>query len=483
MRNIKNIFFTALLVLYFSFGFSGEALAGGTLSASDCSNNCQNIINAALSTGGTTYLQAGTYVISSNINITVDGTTLTGDNSAVIKLINNANWPADENGGMIQAKSGVNDVRITGFEIDGNGPNNTTSGGISTVCGKYYYTMIYFKGGSGIEVDNMKLHDNWNDILKLSQCNDVKFHDNIVRSPGHDIVYASRSEDIRIYNNYMRIYCNSGARGYYVDNFYVYNNDIARESAGANAAIELQGGAPDGGASQVYVCDNIYGSLKCIYDLENGVCWPGLPPNAPFDGVIHTEGCSGSYSPIPNGSSAGGSGSAGGAGSSTPGYSTNFESGLPDGASGNSNSPGSSEYSIDPLYEGPGYAPGTATGACTDVDDSAGLVPCGKAINDPETTWSECAPCDACSVVLMTQLVIEFAVKMAGIIATIVIVIAGFMHIVAAGKPKYLSVSNSMIKGAVVGFIIVFTAWLLVDTILTTMGYIDPVDGVWYTVC
>lgn len=124
-----------------------------------------------------------------------------------------------------------------------------------------------------------------------------------------------------------------------------------------------------------------------------------------------------------------------------------------------------------------------ANAACIDTPNSAGLVPCGKSINDPATNWNECDSCGPCSLILMMQLVIEFLVRISGFMATLAIIIGGFVYVIAGGIPNIISKAKSMIKYSLVGFIIILIAWVVIDSILTTMGYIDPMGGVWYTIC
>ncbi len=121
-------------------------------------------------------------------------------------------------------------------------------------------------------------------------------------------------------------------------------------------------------------------------------------------------------------------------------------------------------------------------GACPNIDDTAGLIPCGRNYNDLDTTWDECAPCNLCSVILMSQLIIEFMVKLAGVAAMIAIAIGGFLYMFAAGKQGAIDTAKSMIKYVLIGFIIVFIAWALIDTVLTMFGYIDPIGGEWYEI-
>jgi len=119
--------------------------------------------------------------------------------------------------------------------------------------------------------------------------------------------------------------------------------------------------------------------------------------------------------------------------------------------------------------------------ATCNIKGSGGFIPCGKNCNDPDTAWSEIAPCNFCSLFLMCQLIIEFMVKIAGFAALIAISIGGFMYVFAAGSQSSIEKAKSMIKYTLLGFIIIFIAWAVVDSILATAGYIDPIGGKWYS--
>ncbi len=121
-------------------------------------------------------------------------------------------------------------------------------------------------------------------------------------------------------------------------------------------------------------------------------------------------------------------------------------------------------------------------GLCPTLSGSGGLIPCGKNYNDPDTTWDECEPCDLCSMVLMGQLIIEFLLKIAAVVAVLAIAAGGFLYMFAAGSQGTIDKAKSIIKYVLIGFLIVFIAWALVDTILAMFGYIDPVGGEWYTI-
>lgn len=120
---------------------------------------------------------------------------------------------------------------------------------------------------------------------------------------------------------------------------------------------------------------------------------------------------------------------------------------------------------------------------CDIVPGSAGLIPCGKSMDDPDTGgWNECDACTPCSLILMGQLVIEFLVRISAVLALIAITFAGLLYIFAAGSSGTIEKAKAMIKYTLLGFVLVFIAWAVIDSILMTMGYIDPIDGEWYVI-
>ncbi len=116
------------------------------------------------------------------------------------------------------------------------------------------------------------------------------------------------------------------------------------------------------------------------------------------------------------------------------------------------------------------------------VCTSGGLIPCGRSCDDPTTDWKENNPCTPCSLILMGQLIIEFLVKISAVLALIAITFSGLLYMFAAGSSGAIEKAKSMMKYTLLGFALVFIAWAVVDSILVTMGYIDPIGGEWYVV-
>lgn len=138
---------------------------------------------------------------------------------------------------------------------------------------------------------------------------------------------------------------------------------------------------------------------------------------------------------------------------------------------------------MEGLYGALGSSASSATAACTAVDEPGGLIPCGRNTDSNDTPWNECDKCDLCAIVLMCQLCIEFMVKIAAVAANLAIIVAGLLYVVAASKTNLIAQSKLMLKYTILGFIVVFAAWLIVDALLALFGYIDPMGGEWYTMC
>ena len=131
----------------------------------------------------------------------------------------------------------------------------------------------------------------------------------------------------------------------------------------------------------------------------------------------------------------------------------------------------------------PGAPDPDCTTGCAEVAGSAGLMPCGKSTNDPDTVWNECSPCNLCFMILMGRTIIEFFIKITAIAAILVIIIGGFLYMFAAGNNELLSKAKLAMKYSIFGFITVFISWAIVDSALIVLGYADPMesDG-WYNV-
>ncbi len=89
-----------------------------------------------------------------------------------------------------------------------------------------------------------------------------------------------------------------------------------------------------------------------------------------------------------------------------------------------------------------------------------GLVPCGGA-GQPE--------CNACHIVQLAEKVINFIVTISFVVAALLFAYAGFLFFTGGADPGKITNARSIFTNTIVGIVIILTAWLLVNVILTTL--------------
>lgn len=93
----------------------------------------------------------------------------------------------------------------------------------------------------------------------------------------------------------------------------------------------------------------------------------------------------------------------------------------------------------------------------------ADLVPCGN-YDQPR--------CELGHLFVLILNVYDFLVwKIATPLAILGVVVGGLMLIVSAGDPRLTNLAKRILWGAIIGFVLVFGAWLIIFTLLTTIGY------------
>ncbi len=91
--------------------------------------------------------------------------------------------------------------------------------------------------------------------------------------------------------------------------------------------------------------------------------------------------------------------------------------------------------------------------------------------------------CNFCTFVAMVNNLIDWLVGFLTLAAVLALVFAGFKLVVSAGDQGAMTDAKKMITNIVIGFIIVLSAWLIVDTLMKALISTDPeIDakfGVW----
>ena len=100
------------------------------------------------------------------------------------------------------------------------------------------------------------------------------------------------------------------------------------------------------------------------------------------------------------------------------------------------------------------------------VTKAGGIVPC-----DGVGT-----PCTLCMVFNMLTTIYTDIVLWAAPLAVIALIVAGIMIMVSAGNPNLASTGKTILKAAIIGLILVFCSYMIIDFIVTTL---NPSAGSW----
>ncbi len=101
-------------------------------------------------------------------------------------------------------------------------------------------------------------------------------------------------------------------------------------------------------------------------------------------------------------------------------------------------------------------------------DANAALVTCG-------TGKSMCTLCD---LIAGMNNVIQYLMKIAIGVALLAMAIGGVMYIVSAGDSGLIDQAKSTLKNAAIGFVIIFAAFLIIDTTINYIGSKTNASGV-----
>jgi len=99
----------------------------------------------------------------------------------------------------------------------------------------------------------------------------------------------------------------------------------------------------------------------------------------------------------------------------------------------------------------------------------AGLVPCGVTSDSPlssEKDYNTATECDACHLVQLTQNIIHFLVGLAISISVLMFAWAGILFFTSNASPEKISKGKRIFGQTLVGFLIAFSAWIVVNTLL-----------------
>lgn len=105
------------------------------------------------------------------------------------------------------------------------------------------------------------------------------------------------------------------------------------------------------------------------------------------------------------------------------------------------------------------------------------LMPCTGEESSEASGAEGQTPCTFTHFFVLIQTVVNYLVKIAAIIATIAIVIAGIWLATSGGNESHRSKAQEIIQAALIGLIIVLAAWLIVTAIVFALTDQDGTIG------
>jgi len=102
-----------------------------------------------------------------------------------------------------------------------------------------------------------------------------------------------------------------------------------------------------------------------------------------------------------------------------------------------------------------------------------GLIPCGKSKDIPLAPGESeevRMDCQFCHFFVMFRGILDFILKLVIIIGVLMLTIGGFMFLFAGGSPKTLDLAKRILTSTVIGLVIIFGAWLIINTIFMAIG-------------
>ena len=101
----------------------------------------------------------------------------------------------------------------------------------------------------------------------------------------------------------------------------------------------------------------------------------------------------------------------------------------------------------------------------------------GDLVKDSEGKLGFANPCDMCDLVGLANNIISFAIYLAVIVATIMFIVAGLKYVTAGGDPSKISSAHKIFRNVFIGLVLVLTAWLIIELIMTT--FLKDSFGFW----
>lgn len=119
--------------------------------------------------------------------------------------------------------------------------------------------------------------------------------------------------------------------------------------------------------------------------------------------------------------------------------------------------------------DAPGFDPatGTMTPSSSNSGGTGGLVPCDT-------------NCTLCHLVIGFKNIYEFFLKLLFVATMLAITVSGVFYMVSAGSKTLTEMAKKALTYSLTAFVIGMAGWILINTVMTALGYKHPYGGSWW---
>jgi len=115
---------------------------------------------------------------------------------------------------------------------------------------------------------------------------------------------------------------------------------------------------------------------------------------------------------------------------------------------------------------------------CCPEECPGGIMPCGRDCDDPNTAVVESSPCSFCHILILAKRIIDFFFKKLALpILSLMLVIAGFLFIIAGGVEERIRRARNALKAAIIGLVVSSIGWVFIN-LLVAFGTGETEEGI-----
>lgn len=109
------------------------------------------------------------------------------------------------------------------------------------------------------------------------------------------------------------------------------------------------------------------------------------------------------------------------------------------------------------------------------------IVPCGLSTDNEDTPADETRACGTCDILVLAKNISDFILYyLVPALAALLFVYAGFMILLGGAVPARVQTGKNIFQTTVYGLLIIFTAWLIVNTVLRTVAGDQNIADQWW---